>query len=268
MRKIKRWWRSRQAEAALKDRREAVKAMVEGVLGGPMRLKERGNLGHDSNYDVFSDGEQVAVLRLVNPFKQRQTPPPGMPFRIEEPARRLDHEYVAMVRTAAIGLGPEPIWRAEDAILCRYLPYRTLTSVVLKEPDRVWECLSQASAALDRLHREVGMAHMDASLSNVLADAGHRAFALVDFEYTPDVGVAFPEQKIYDHLRLLQATGKFILDRLKGEHSAWFEQFGGYIDDEMRTAPLDRILPALNHVLAVPAYREAAQSLLPNLRRP
>lgn len=265
MRKLKRWWRSRQAEAALKDRREAVKAMVEGILGGPVRLKERGNLGHDSNYDVFQGGRQTAVLRLVNPFKQRPTPPPGMPFRIEDPMRRLDHEYVALARGASIGLAPEPIWRAEDAILCRYLPYHTLTSTALKSPDRVWECLSQASATLDRLHREVGMAHMDASLSNVLADAGHKAFALVDFEYTPDVGVGFAEQKIYDHLRLLQATGKFIPDRLKGEHAAWFEQFGGYIDDEMRAAPLERILPALNHVLAVPAYREAARKILPKL---
>ncbi|WGM37587.1 hypothetical protein [Caulobacter sp. NIBR1757] len=265
MRKLKRWWRARKAEAALKDRREAVRAMVAGVIGSPVRLKERGNLGHDSNYDVFAGDRQVAVLRLVNPFKQRPTPPPGMPFRIEDAARRLDHEYVALARAASIGLAPEPIWRAADAILCAYLPYHTLTSTVLRTPGRVWECLSQASAALDRLHREVGMAHMDASLSNVLADAGHKAFALVDFEYTPDVGVGFAEQKIYDHLRLLQATGKFIPDRLKGDHAAWFAQIAGYVDDEMRAAPLERLLPALNHVLAVPAYREAARAILPRL---
>ncbi|MDB5470682.1 MAG: 3-deoxy-D-manno-octulosonic-acid kinase [Caulobacter sp.] len=265
MRKIKRWWRSRKAEAALKDRREAVQAMVAGVIGSPVRLKERGNLGHDSNYDVFVGTRQVAVLRLVNPFKQRPNPPPGMPFQIEDAARRLDHEYVALARAASIGLAPAPLWRAEDAILCSYLPYETLTSVALKAPDRVWECLSQASAALDRLHREVGMAHMDASLSNVLADAGRKAFALVDFEYTPVPGVGFAEQKIYDHLRLLQATGKFIPGPLKGEHAAWFAQFGAYVDDEMRAAPLERILPALNHVLGVEAYREAARRILPQL---
>jgi hypothetical protein len=265
LRKLKRWWRARKAEAALKDRREAVQRLVEGVLGSSVRLKERGNLGHDSNYDVFAGGKQAAVLRLVNPHKQRPTPPPGMPFQIEEPARRLDHEYVALARCASIGLAPEPIWRAEDAILCRYLPYHTLTSAALKSPDRVWTYLSQASAALDRLHREVGMAHMDASLSNVLADAGHKAFALVDFEYTPVAGVTFPEQKIYDHLRLLQATGKFIPERLKGDHAAWFEQFAGYVDEEMRAAPLERILPALNHVLGVEAYRDATRKVLPNL---
>ncbi len=265
MRKLKRWWRARKAEAALKDRREAVQALVEGVIGSSVRLKERGNLGHDSNYDVFAEGRQVAVLRLVNPFKQRPVPPPGMPFQIEEPARRLDHEYVALARAASIGLAPEPIWRAEDAILCAYLPYATLTSAVLKAPDQVWTYLAQASAALDRLHREVGMAHMDASLSNVLADPEHKAFALVDFEYTPAPGVGFAEQKIYDHLRLLQATGKFIPDRLKGEHAAWFAQFAGYVDDEMRAAPLDHILPALNHVLGVGAYRVTARAILPRL---
>ena len=265
MRKLKRWWRSRKAEAALKDRREAVQAMVAGVIGSPVRLKERGNLGHDSNYDVFVGARQVAVLRLVNPFKQRPNPPPGMPFQIEDAPRRLDHEYVALARAASIGLAPEPIWRAEDAILCSYLPFHTLTSTVLGAPERVWECLSQASAALDRLHREVGMAHMDASLSNVLADAGHKAFALVDFEYTPAPGVGFAEQKIYDHLRLLQATGKFIPERLRGEHAAWFEQFAGYVDDEMRAAPLERLLPALNHVLGVEAYRDAARKVLPSL---
>lgn len=265
MRKLKRWWRARKAEAALKDRRDAVQALVDGVIGSPVRLKERGNLGHDSNYDVFVGDRQVAVLRLVNPFKHRPNPPPGMPFQIEDSARRLDHEYVALARCAAIGLAPEPIWRAEDAILCRYLPYVTLTSAALKSPDQVWTYLSQASAALDRLHREVGMAHMDASLSNVLSDVGHKAFALVDFEYTPAPGVGFAEQKIYDHLRLLQATGKFIPERLKAEHGPWFEQFASYVDDEMRAAPLERILPALNHVLGVEAYRESARRVLPNL---
>ena len=57
MRAIKRRWRAWKAERAIKARRDEVAEAVRVHLGlaRPPRLKERGNLGHDSNYMTYGD---------------------------------------------------------------------------------------------------------------------------------------------------------------------------------------------------------------------
>jgi hypothetical protein len=266
LRKIKRWLRAQKAERLIGDRREAVRAQVAKVLGREVRFKERGNLGHDSNYDVIAGGKPVAVLRLVNPHKQRPTPPPGMPFQVEEGPNRIAHEWQVLLRGAEAGITPRPLWHAPDALLCDYLPFHTLTSATQKHPNRVWDYLMQASQALHRLHEGVGIAHMDASLSNVIAGDDGR-LALVDFEYTPIPSLSFAEQQVYDHLRLLQSSGKFIVPGQKSGHEPWFKQLEGYLDTAAINAPLTRIAPGLTHVLADGVYGPAIRNLLPNARR-
>jgi hypothetical protein len=263
VRRLRRWIRAQRAEWRLRARRAAIRAEISGVLGRPVRLQERGNLGHDSNYDVLDDGRPIAVLRLVNPHKKRPTPPAGMPFEVLDGPARIAHEWDILSRGAESGITPRPLWRGEDALLCEHLPFQTLTSSAQRRPDKVWEYLLQASAALHRLHGTVGVAHMDASLSNVIADDDHRRMALVDFEYTPAPGVSLAEQKLYDHLRLLQATGKFIRPAQRGGHGPWFEQLAGFLDEDMRAAPMDRIGPGLRAVLKDEIYGPAIRALLP-----
>jgi hypothetical protein len=250
----------------MRDRRNQVAAELAKALDlpGPPRLVERGNLGHDSNYNVFSGGEQIGVLRLVNPHKKRPAPAADMPFEIAGPSMRIKHEFDVYGRGAASGLTPTPLWKAPDALFCRYLPYRPLMSWV-KDAPSIWPLLIEGSAALHRLHVETGLSHMDASLGNVLANDDRTAHALVDFEYLPAKGVSLAEQKVYDHLRLVHSSWKFIRPHERAPSEAWLAQLDGYLDPTMREVDFDRIGPALENLLNDAAWRRALAGLFPRL---
>lgn len=266
MRAAKRWIRAQFWEWRMSGRRNEVADELTKALDLPARprLVERGNLGHDSNYNVFSGGEQIGVLRLVNPHKRRPLPPAEMPFRIAGPSMRIKHEFEVYGRGAATGLTPTPVWKAPDALFCRYLPYRPLMSWV-KGAETIWPLLLEGSATLDRLHRETGLAHMDASLGNVLASEDRSAHALVDFEYLPAEGVSFAEQKIYDHLRLVHSSWKFIRPDQRHGFDAWLAQLDAFLDTDMRGASLLRIAPALENLLNDETWRAALGKLFRKL---
>ncbi|MBP7704251.1 MAG: hypothetical protein KA105_03060 [Caulobacter sp.] len=263
MRSAKRWARAQFWEWRTRDRRREVAEELTRALALPARprLVERGNLGHDSNYNVFSGGEQIGVLRLVNPHKRRPAPSDDQPFVIAGPSMRIKHEYEVYSRGFASGLTPEPVWMAPDALFCRYLPYRPLMSWV-KSGSNLWPLLREGSAALDRLHREAGLSHMDASLGNVIASEDRSAHALVDFEYLPAEGVSFAEQRLYDHLRLVNSSWKFLRLADREPDEAWLEQLSDYLDAETRAAPLERIAPALGNLTGDAAWRAALGRLL------
>jgi hypothetical protein len=267
MRALKRRWRAEVAEWRLRRRRNEIAEQLREQfdMPSPPRLVERRNLGHDSNYLVYARGERMGVLRLVNPHKRRPQPVPGMPFLLAEVSRRLDQEWEALNRGAEAGITPVPLWRTEDALLCRYLPYEPLVATAQREPDRVWELLCEASAALDRLHREVGIAHMDSSLSNILSDADRSRFAVVDFEYTAVPELSFAQQKLYDHLRLLHCSWKYVKNAQRYGYRRWFDQFAEYVDDDMRTASLREIAAGITNVLGEPAYRAELRHVLENV---
>lgn len=266
MRAAKRWIRAQFWEWRMRDRRKAVAGEVAAALQlpAPPRLIERGNLGHDSNYNVFSGGEQIGVLRLVNPHKKRPAPAAGMPFEIAGPSMRIKHEFEVYGRGAASGLTPTPVWKAPDALFCRFLPYRPLMSWV-KESSSIWPLLIEGSATLHRLHEDVGLSHMDASLGNVLADENRTRHALVDFEYLPAEGVSFAEQKVYDHLRLVHSSWKFIRSAERAPSQSWLAQLDSYLDPAMRDIAFDRIGPALENLLNDTAWRQALAPLFPRL---
>ncbi len=266
MRAVKRWIRAQFWEWRMRGRRAAVAGEVAAALHlpAPPRLIERGNLGHDSNYNVLSGGEQIGVLRLVNPHKRRPLPPAGMPFVIAGPSMRILHEFDVYGRGAASGLTPTPVWKADDALFCRYLPYRPLMTWVKGAPS-IWPLLLEGSATLHRLHDEVGLSHMDASLGNVLADEGRTRHALVDFEYLPADGVTFGEQKVYDHLRLVHSSWKFIGPAERAPSQAWLAQLDSCLDPAMRDIAFDRIGPALENLLNDAAWRQALARLFPRL---
>lgn len=116
-----------------------------------------------------------------------------------------------------------------------------------------------------RLHDEVGLSHMDASLGNVLANADRTAHALVDFEDLPADGVGLAVQKVYDHLRLIHSSWKFIRPDERAPSDAWLAQLDGRLDPAMRGVGIDRIGAALGNLLNDAAWRQALARLLPRL---
>jgi hypothetical protein len=255
MRKLKRWISGSYAEWRIKSRREAAARDIQEYLelSTLPSLTRSGSRGHDSNYIVSHDGWPLGVLRLVNPYKKRKPPAANMPFILHDPAARIAREAEIYRQGAEESLTPQALWQADDALLCAYLPLRPLQERFMAEPENAWVILAQAAARLAELHK-CGITHMDASLANVLADAGMEQVVFVDFEYAPAAGISAPAQRLYDHLRLVESTWKFIPPEVRVDHTPWFNVFAIALDDEMKAVDIAALAPALGRILGDEAF--------------
>jgi len=253
MRRLRRWWRQLVGEFRIRARRRAVADEIAAALklASAPRLTRHGQRGHDSIYHVSNQTGTFGVLRLVNPYRKRTPPGPQLPYVLLKPALRLQREWEAYSSGSSAGLTPRPLWRASDALLCEYLPYRPLQDFLLKDPASAWDLLLRASQALHALHQS-GVTHMDASLANMLVDPGLTRIVLIDFEYAPAADLSFAEQKVYDHLRLLESTWKFIRPGDRAASQRWLDCVSAALDEEMRRVSLHRLEPALGRILNHP----------------
>lgn len=253
MRRLRRWWRQLVGEFRIRARRRAVADEIAAALklASAPRLVRHGQRGHDSIYHVADRTSTFGVLRLVNPYRRRTPPGPQLPYVLLTPVQRLEREWEAYESGAEAGLTPQPLWRASDALLCEYLPYRPLQDRLLKDPASAWDILLRASQALHALH-QTGVTHMDASLANMLADPTLTRIVLIDFEYAPAADLSFAGQKVYDHLRLLESTWKFIKPGNRAASQRWLDSLSGLLDDEIRSVSLRKLEPALGRILNHP----------------
>jgi hypothetical protein len=250
MRKLKRWWKNLIAEWKLRGRRNQIARELQTLLAleRPPSLKSSGSRGHDSNYFVQGGGKILGVLRIVNPYKKRVTPSVDMPFMLPETAHRLHREYLCYEMASVQGLAPKPLWRAEDAILCAYLPLQPLQKGIESNGDQIWPRLCAAALRLRDLHA-LKITHMDMSLANTLSDESLSKIAFVDFEYDAAPGVGPAAQRVYDHLRLVESVWKFIPVKHQGDYREWLKIYAASLDDEMKAVKLSTLAPALSRVL-------------------
>lgn len=258
MRRIKRFVAHMQAEWAIRHRRAEIAKELQrhfNLVELPT-LISGGSKGHDSAYQVKAGGQVIGMLRLLNNFKNRPIPVGNMPFVLENGPARIEREFQAY--SMATPLTPKPLWRTEDALLCTYVPHRSLHTQMKRKPERVWEYIRAGAKALNELHQK-DLTHMDASLANMLSD-GQLHVTLIDFEYSPAPNINFATQRVYDHLRLVESTWKFIPGSLRDEFAPWIAEVMGYIGDEVQHVNLQQLEPALGRILAY-------QPLGPQIRR-
>ena len=263
MRFFRRYGREILNDVRLRGRVATVKADLNAYFGlTDIRLRRRGLHGRDNIYLVSSGDNIHGVLRLNNPHKKRPPLPDHMPYRVLGDGRmRIAREWESYSTAAMRNLSPRPLWRAEDAILCEYLPCGTLKAEFEENPDQAWTILLRAARALKQLH-DTGLVHMDACLQNMLTDAGGKIF-FIDFEYVPAPGLPPAAQRVYDHLRLVETTWKFIPDGKKGDFGGWLAFLSSSLDGDMRRTGLTRLAPALPRILADPALSSQIASLFP-----
>lgn len=265
MRKLKRWYQAKVAAIKLQPRVLDVALQIQRDLNlsEMPQMKIAGARGHDSNFFVI-DAEHkmpVGVCRIVNPFKKRTPPASGMPFILEAPAARLSREWNAYEKGSAAGLTPHPVWRAEDVLMCEYLPFKPVQEMLEKNPDIAWDLLVKAAARIVELHR-AGITHMDMSLANILADKELSSLTFIDFEYAPAFHVSPAAQRLYDHLRLIESAWKFIPEGWRTPDPRWIGIFTDALDADMKAVDLALLAPALGRVWGDNAFRATIQGAM------
>lgn len=254
MRALKRAYARIKGEIMIAPRRRAVAEALQAHFGlsAPPDLVLSGSRGHDSIYKVMDAGKIIGILRLVNPHRKRKTPAADMPFVSVPASSRAVREAEAYKAGSAEGLTPQPVWQDNDALCCAYLPLAPLHAVLLAQPERAWQLVMRVSQVLKRLHA-LGVVHADTSLANTLSDADLSRVVFVDFEYAPAPHISARAARLYDYLRLLESTWKFMPENLKAESGVWLTFMAetaaaeGFAQDDL--APL---LPALPQISAQP----------------
>ena len=219
-----------------------------------VRAIRSGHRGHDSTLCLKKRGVPVAMVRLTRPYVVRPGPAPGMPFTLAEPKERITRERDIYRIGCTHGITPEPIWCAENALVCRY--------VNAKPPPKTidWQTLAHVNQALSKLHA-LGISHMDMSPGNVLLDSASQRVVFVDFEYKPAEGLSVANQRAYDYLRLLESSWKFMPSSIRGDYVPWLEQVMQLLDKQVTQVELSKLAPALTRILAAPGLGDALKAL-------
>lgn len=249
MRALKRWWRRCYGEFRIRGRLREVLKQIRHDLGLPRtpRAIASGSRGHDSVYRLYVDATPVGVMRLLNPWKQRKTGPNSLPFQQIKNAERIRHEAKAYEAGHCAGLTPALLWHGTDALVSAYLPCHPVHDDLLAVPEKAWEMVTRATLDIARLHT-AGLTHMDMSLANILIDKASDRLFFIDFEYGPAADVDLPTQKLYDYLRLVESSWKFIPPDLRNDFEGWFTVFEQCRSADIATGDLTRLLPALPNI--------------------
>lgn len=198
------WVRRRIELAQHAPRRREIEAELARLCGEPVRLVSSGSKrGYDEIYFAQRSGQRFAVVR-VNSGSKRQPKPAGPrdPVMPLGPRERLNHEWHVYERLSPLGLSPQPIWRADDAIACGWMTWPRVSEIVLRDRAEFWPSFSAIVPAVSQMHR-LGLTHLDLNLGNILTDPATRRVAFIDFEFAPAVWLTIPQQRAFDYLRLI-----------------------------------------------------------------
>lgn len=246
---IKRWWKRILSDIRARKRKASVTAELQKFFDLPndLHMTQSGGDGTDNIYFVSHEGKTLGVLRLATPDEKRKIPSSSKPYSVMNAKKRIDYEWAMYTEGSAHNLTPKPLWRTHDALLCEHLPCKNLQNTLIKEPDKAWYILCRAARAIGRLH-DVGITHMDVCLQNMLGDAQGNIY-FIDFEYMPADHILPPAQRVYDHLRLIEAAWKFIPADKKAGFGVWLDYFTSRMDDEMRQVNLSLLERDLSRML-------------------
>jgi hypothetical protein len=263
MRTLRRFYRRQLAELRLAPRRRVITGEISRELGVPVRLERTGARGHDSIYYAMAEKHPLGVLRVLNPFLARKSPPADMPFVSLPPELRLTHEWEAYGKLAPRGLAPRPLWRCDDAILCTFIEAPRFSATLNTNPMRLWELAATAARGIRAIH-DADLVHMDACFANLLGD--DRSLPVwIDFEYGPAPGLSETAARAYDYLRLIESSLKFLTPDQRREPGRWIQAMDSLPDDEARAVDLKPLQPALQRLLADAALVAELRQIFPRL---
>ena len=228
----------------------------------PVSLLRAGARGRDSVFLVRDMRETMGALRLCNPYLRRKHLSAELPFTTLSDGERLSREWRCYTEAGPAGITPSPLWRGEDALMCEFVAGPRLSDRLSQDPSLFWELLVRTSHVLGTLHA-LGITHMDASLANTV-DAGD-SYRLIDFEYGPRAGITLEQQMVYDHLRLLESSLKFMPHGERVRVDTWLEVLDAVLPKRARGVEIAPLAPAITRVLACHGLNHRLAAIFPSI---
>ncbi len=237
----------------------ALRPELERFCGGPVQFSLTEGGGKDFVFYVSRGRTRVAVLRMANP----DSVPDGTPIehRLSTPRLRLTgheriaREYRICASGAPFGITAAPLWLAPDgtAFMCAYVPGERLLKHVARGRLSMWDAIDLAAAHTVAFQDATGEAHMDLSLLNVLGDDTLEHLTFIDFETGPDPSLSSEEIRLFDFLKLVETSIKFMNPADRAAAPARFARMLQTLHPELRSAPTERIAPKLKRLIDVPS---------------
>lgn len=269
MRSPFRWFRRRSEFAMLSARRIELEAEFSRFHGSPVRfVPADAKGGYDQIFYALDGRERLAVVRVNSPHKSEKDPigplDPGIPLG---PADRLEREWEAYTKLFPAGLSPRPMWRADDCIVCSWIPWKRASEVLVKRRDLTWSVIGRSFAAIRRMH-DAGVIHLDLNTGNLLIEENGAGIAIIDFEFGPVDWVTRGQQMAFDYLRLID---DFVKPRRGGrvmlaDTGKLAGLLDGHVSPEARGAEMGFAFAKLKRLAEQPALCDAIGAVFPNLR--
>jgi serine/threonine protein kinase len=248
------------AEIRIRKRCKEIQAALSEFLDKDITFTKSGNRGQDSIYHVKYTGRTIGVLRLLNPYKKSKFLDVGMPYHLSSPTMRLAREWDSYSIGSKSGITPKPIWKSEDAIVCEFLPYSTVYEYIISNPEYYWSLIIKSSIGLKQLH-DLGLIHMDASISNTLLENISSKPIFIDFEFSPENNISIEQQKSYDYLRLIESSLKFIPEGMNIQYGDWLSFIKQETGLNFGNIDISPLTPALTRLVNDPYLWPAVKNL-------
>lgn len=234
-------------------RLKVTKIELEKLFDKKIHFKLEGAKGHDLIYLVKDkyNTTNIAVARFSSQ-EVRKEDYSNLPFVRGNSKETILREYEIYKKLFLQKLSPQPLWMNDsNTILCNSFINGTPIFEHIKQDTRFfWHYISKVMPYIQKMHT-LNVTHMDMSFNNILIDENDHIY-FIDFEYAPNPNMNFSEQCLYDYLRLVESSMKFLPhDILVGDESVvWMNKIKEVFSNNLNINEdtLNKLKPAIGRI--------------------
>lgn len=220
--------------------------------------------GEDINYMLKRNKQCFGIFRQCLLIQEKQSLQDLGPIQRKDTSKRIAKEQLAYAKGGEKSVTPRLLYAFDGGTVCEYLEGERLWDVVKKNPQQVWTILEQVIHVYHQLHL-LGIAHLDATLKNVILDMQDQKIKIFDFEYYARSDISFELQQAYDFVRLIEHTLRIIPDEYQMEFESFIIQLKTMIFDDIKNVDFSLVQHYLKGIKEFPIYTMLKQEVFFNL---
>jgi len=191
-------WKNRKAIKNIQDE-------LSQHLGKKLILTNRNAKGANAeSFLAMSNKVICASLRITNLQKSssiKTIKPHAIKFRLNG-KERIQFEHDSYKYLSSYSLSPKPIYLTDKFLACEYINGLKLSLLIKMDPGSAWWILEQGLTLVRRMH-ELGVAHLDLNLGNIICSHCDKKLFVIDFEYLPNPQITTNTLYLIDYLLFL-----------------------------------------------------------------